>query len=86
MSPPQGGGEVMEEVVHLDCRGMKCPRPIIELAKAARRNAPGTVLEVQADDLAFESDVQAWCDTTRAVLLGLESVEGVWIARVRLPG
>lgn len=75
----------MDEVVRLDCRGMKCPRPIIELAKAARRSAPGTVLEVQADDLAFESDVRAWCETTRAVLMDLASAGGVWTARVRLP-
>jgi len=76
----------MDEAVRLDCRGMKCPRPIIELAKAARRNAPGTVLEVLADDLAFESDVRAWCETTRATLEALTSQNGIWTARVRLPG
>jgi len=71
----------------LDCRGMRCPRPIIELAKAARKEAPGTVLEVLADDLAFESDVQAWCETTRATLLELKPLDGGgWRARIRLAG
>lgn len=61
----------MSNEILLDCKGMKCPRPIIELAKAARRNGPGTVLRVISDDLAFESDVNAWCDTGKGVLLSL---------------
>lgn len=74
----------MEGDIRLDCVGMRCPRPIIEIAKAARRNPPGSVLEVLADDLAFESDVRAWCETTGATLLDLGSKEGVWTARIRL--
>ena len=50
--------------VNLDCRGMKCPRPIIELARARRNALPGTIISIIADDLAFESDVKAWCQTT----------------------
>ena len=49
----------MDEIVRLDCVGMRCPRPIIELAKAARRVPAGSLVEVRADDLAFESDVTA---------------------------
>ena len=47
-----------------DARGMRCPRPIVEIAKARRRAATGTHIQIAADDLAFESDVYAWCDTT----------------------
>jgi len=56
----------MDEIedVNLDCRGMKCPRPIIELARARRNASPGTIISIIADDLAFESDVKAWCQTT----------------------
>ncbi|MCP5521037.1 MAG: sulfurtransferase TusA family protein [Verrucomicrobiales bacterium] len=54
----------MSNKIHIDARGMKCPRPIIELAKAKRRNVAGTTIHIEADDLAFESDVKAWCETT----------------------
>jgi TusA-related sulfurtransferase len=62
----------MAETIHLGCLGMKCPRPIIEIAKAARKTSPGSILIVEADDLAFESDVNAWIENARATLLGLE--------------
>ena len=52
------------EVIKLDCKGKRCPRPIIELAKAKKNSAIGTTIEITADDLAFESDVKAWCMTT----------------------
>ena len=61
----------MPNEILLDCLGMKCPRPIIELAKAARKSPPGTILKVLSDDLAFESDANAWCDTGKGKLLSL---------------
>jgi tRNA 2-thiouridine synthesizing protein A len=51
---------------------MRCPRPIIELAKARRRGSPGDRIVVEADDLAFESDVKAWCETTGQTLCSLD--------------
>lgn len=70
----------------IDARGMKCPRPIVELAKARRRAAPGDVLEIRADDLAFDRDVIAWCETTGCELLELQrDVEGAR-ATIQLPG
>jgi TusA-related sulfurtransferase len=61
--------------MELDCLGMKCPRPIIEIAKAARRVPPGSLLEIRADDLAFESDVKAWAENADAAILSLEKNE-----------
>jgi TusA-related sulfurtransferase len=61
----------MSEPIRIDARGMKCPRPIIELAKARRQASPGTTIVITADDLAFESDVRAWCDTTGNALADL---------------
>jgi len=54
----------MSEKIIIDAKGMKCPRPIVELAKAKRQHPSGTLLHIVADDLAFESDVKAWCETT----------------------
>jgi TusA-related sulfurtransferase len=66
----------MPDHVEIDCLGMKCPRPIIEIAKAARKHQPGSVLSVQADDLAFESDVNAWVENAKATILKLEKENG----------
>ena len=61
----------MPEHLAIDCTGMKCPRPIIEIAKASRKLTPGSQLKVQADDLAFESDVKAWAENTNSTILNL---------------
>ncbi len=74
----------MPERIELNCRGMKCPRPIIEIAKAARRSSSGTELLVASDDLAFESDVKAWCETTKATLVALERDGAAVVATIRL--
>lgn len=58
----------MSEPIQIDARGMKCPRPVIELAKARRQASPGATIVITADDLAFESDVRAWCETTGNLL------------------
>ncbi len=58
-------------IIEIDARGMRCPRPIVEIAKARRRACVGTRIHVDADDLAFESDVNAWCDTTGNTLAGM---------------
>lgn len=52
----------MSEIARsVDCRGMRCPRPIIELARQIADLAPGQVLELMADDPAAVPDVAAWC-------------------------
>jgi cysteine desulfurase len=60
------------ETLRINALGMKCPRPIVELAKARRRSIAGSRIEIVADDLAFESDVRAWCETTRSNLVALQ--------------
>lgn len=47
--------------VELDCRGMTCPRPIIELARHLTDVAVDAVIAVVADDPAAAVDVPAWC-------------------------
>ncbi len=62
----------MTQTMELDCQGMKCPRPIIEIAKAARKLPAGSFLTIHADDLAFESDVKAWAENADATIVSLE--------------
>ena len=45
----------------LDCTGMRCPRPIIEIARRIGSVEVGQVVELLADDPAAEPDVAAWC-------------------------
>jgi len=43
----------------LDCRGMQCPEPILQVSRRARELGVGS-FEVLADDPAFELDLRAW--------------------------
>ena len=56
----------------LDCRGQRCPRPIIELARRIAEVEVGGVVELWADDPAAGPDVAAWCR-----MRGHELVESV---------
>lgn len=72
-----------KEPIKLDCIGMKCPRPIIEIAKLARKE-PGSIIHVKANDLAFESDVNAWVDNTGASIVHLEKEGDVILVQIQL--
>ena len=48
-------------MIELDCRGQRCPLPVIALAKAMRTAAVGDVVRVLADDPAAANDIPAWC-------------------------
>jgi TusA-related sulfurtransferase/peroxiredoxin family protein len=68
---------------NLDCRGMLCPEPILALARTIRALAPGSAIEVLADDPAFPMDVQGWCRSTGATLDTLDETAGVYRAVIR---
>ncbi|HEY5821040.1 MAG TPA: sulfurtransferase TusA family protein [Propionibacteriaceae bacterium] len=51
----------MNVAATLDCRGMKCPRPIIELARRIDDVEIGDQIELLADDPAAGPDTAAWC-------------------------
>ena len=69
------------EAQELDCRGLNCPMPIVRISQAMKDLAPGSVLEVQADDPAFKADIEAWAQMTGNRLLSLD--EGA-ITKARL--
>ncbi len=60
----------MKSDVKLDCTGMVCPQPIVELAKQKRKMEPGQILEIVADDAGAQRDVPAWCEQTQNEFLG----------------
>lgn len=70
----------------LDARGTFCPVPIIETAKAVRAMAAGEVLLVLGTDPGIESDMPAWCRSTRHELLELRRDGGelrAWVRKAR---
>ncbi len=45
----------------LDCRDMRCPMPVIELARRIADVPVGDTVAVVATDVAARVDVPAWC-------------------------
>lgn len=45
----------------LDCRGMRCPLPIIDLGRRIGEVPANGVVAVISDDPAARTDVPAWC-------------------------
>ncbi len=62
--------------VVLDARGLRCPLPVIRLARGALEHDPGTDVEVWATDPAARADIPAWCRMRGHDYLGEEPTDG----------
>ena len=51
----------MNADLELDCRGLLCPTPVIELNRHLADVAVGQVVAVVSTDAAARVDVPAWC-------------------------
>jgi tRNA 2-thiouridine synthesizing protein A len=69
--------------LELDCRGMLCPRPVIELALHLEDVAVGEEIAVVTEDLAAATDVPAWCRMREQEYLGAD-VAGDGVPRYRV--
>jgi TusA-related sulfurtransferase len=68
----------------LDCRGLACPMPVVELGRRIGDVPVGSVVAVEADDVAARVDVPAWCRMRAQEYLGEEpAADGVPSYRVR---
>jgi tRNA 2-thiouridine synthesizing protein A len=47
--------------LELDCRGMRCPMPVIELGRRFTEVPVGGLVAVVSTDVAAGVDVPAWC-------------------------
>jgi TusA-related sulfurtransferase len=70
----------MDADLELDCRGMRCPLPVIRLANSIGDVSVGQAVAVVADDSAARSDVPAWCRMRGQEYLG-EDVAGDGVPR-----
>lgn len=68
----------------LNCKGLKCPQPVLKLAIKARTMPAGTTLEVQADCPSFPADVEKWCADSGKVLISIVDQGGFKAATVQL--
>ena len=60
----------MDVDVEIDCRGLKCPLPVIRLANNIDDLEVGQTLAVVADDSAARADITAWCRMRAQELVG----------------
>lgn len=58
--------------INLNCKGLQCPGPIMEVFKAAKGANSGDVINVQVTERGFAKDIQAWCKKTGNTLESLE--------------
>lgn len=69
--------------VRLDCCGMQCPGPIMEVFKSLKQMQEGELLEVCASDPGFARDIVSWCRRTGNTLISNEKVNGEYVAIIR---
>lgn len=69
--PCCGKGADMDNVkeISLDCCGMQCPGPIMEVYKNIASMENGDILKVRASDPGFAKDIAAWCRSTGNTLI-----------------
>ena len=71
--------------MNLNCRGQLCPQPVIELAKAVRDVAPGSVIRIETDDPAAAVDIPAWCRMRGHGVAVVGQYENVLVHEVTVP-
>ncbi|MGE5485263.1 MAG: sulfurtransferase TusA family protein [Ignavibacteriales bacterium] len=70
--------------LQVNCRGLQCPGPLVQVAREARNASKGDVLVVEATDMGFKRDIAAWAGKTGHELVSLEESGGLIRARIRI--
>ncbi len=87
MSSAAPGPAAAPPDLELDCRTLRCPLPVIELARHLTDVAVGGVVAVVATDPAARHDVAAWCRMREQEYLGEDAADdGAPRYRVRRRG
>lgn len=55
--------------VTLDCTGLQCPGPIMQVYNSMNMLNEGDTLEISATDMGFAADIGSWCRRTNNTLL-----------------
>jgi peroxiredoxin family protein/TusA-related sulfurtransferase/rhodanese-related sulfurtransferase len=83
----EGGFEAYEKYlrqypVAIDAKGLKCPGPIVKVADTIRALPEGSLVQVEATEDAFASDIKVWCERTGNKLLSLDVKPDVIEAKI----
>ena len=70
-------------MIELDCRGQRCPLPVIALARRLPQVAVGDVVRVLADDPAAANDIGAWCRMRGQEYVGSPAPDAYEVRRIR---
>ena len=65
--------------LEVDCRGLKCPMPIIQTRKAIEKLNSGDILKTISTDPGSINDINAWAKRTGNKLLNEEEQHGEFI-------
>ncbi|MEO0054531.1 MAG: hypothetical protein RLZZ50_478, partial [Verrucomicrobiota bacterium] len=85
--PPAAPNKVAPapEAAILDCTGMSCPGPLLQVKARSETLTPGQELAVTASDPGFARDIEAFAKSNGFELLGVERAKGLVKARLRRP-
>lgn len=73
----------MSDALVVDALGMRCPQPVIELAKTIGGVPVGGTVTVLSDDEVARLDIPAWCAMRGQEYLGESPAAGGVAYRVR---
>ena len=74
--------EKRQEPTVLDCKGLKCPLPVLKARKAMKALPAGGVLRVLATDPGAVGDFQHFCQVTGCKLLSQRDENGVLVFEI----
>ncbi len=69
--------------ITINCDGMQCPGPIMEVFKSVRDMEDGQLLEVSASDPGFAKDIGSWCRRTGNTLISVEKKGSSYVAMLK---
>ncbi|SHK43857.1 sulfurtransferase TusA family protein [Paramaledivibacter caminithermalis] len=70
--------------INLNCKGLQCPGPIMQVFKASKEANSGDILNVKVTDRGFAKDIAAWCKKTGNKLLELNETETEINAKIQI--
>ncbi len=67
----------------LDCKGLRCPQPILKIALKLQTLPKGATLEVHSDCRNFPPQLREWCEATKRLLISLTETDKHFVALLR---
>ncbi|QEK13361.1 sulfurtransferase TusA family protein [Crassaminicella thermophila] len=68
--------------INLNCKGLQCPGPIMQVFKAVKEAQAGDVINVKVTDRGFSKDIKAWCKKTGNELIELNETDTEITAKI----